>query len=55
MKEKRFIVEMYIAGDNKVTYIVRQLPAVPNQPTQFVGSFDSAEELSQFFSNLENE
>ena len=55
MKEKRFIVEMYIAGENKVTYIVRELPAVPNQPAQFVGSFDSADELSQFLFNIENE
>lgn len=55
MKEKRFIVEMYIAGENKVTYIVRELPAVPNQPAQFVGSFDSADDLIQFFSNLEND
>lgn len=55
MKEKRFIVEMYIAGENKVMYIVRELPAVPNQPAQFVGSFDSADELSQFLSNIENE
>lgn len=55
MKEKRFVVEMYIAGESKVTYIVRELPKVPNQPATFVGSFDSAEELSQFFFNLENE
>ena len=54
MKEKRFIVEMYFSGENKVTYIVRELPVVPNQPAQFVGSFDSAEELSQFLSNIEN-
>ena len=55
MKEKRFIVEMYIAGENKVTYILRELPAVPNQPAQFIGSFDYAEELGQFLSNIENE
>lgn len=50
MKEKRFIVEMYISDEKKVYYIVRGLPKLPNQPSEFVVSFDSAEELGQFFS-----
>lgn len=49
MKQKNFVVECLIGAENRVTFIVRELPNVPNAPAQPVCVCESSEELAQFF------
>lgn len=55
MKQKNFVVEVIIQGEDKKTFIVRELPPVPNAPALPVAVCDSADELAQFFDNVNAE
>lgn len=52
MKQKNFIVEC-ISNGVKETFIVRELPRVPNAPAEPVAVCDSPEELAAFFGKIE--
>lgn len=52
MKQKNFVIEVIEGGEASRTYIVRELPVVPNQPAPCVAVCSSGDELAQFFDNL---
>lgn len=55
MKEKRFVVEVLIGAEDSKTFVIRELPSVPNAPAIPVAVCSSGDEVAQFFDNIKFE
>lgn len=52
MKQKNFVVEVLEGGESSRTYVIRELPNVPNAPARPVCVCSSGDEIAQFFDNI---
>ena len=52
MKQKNFVVEI-LEGSDKRTFIVRELPLIPNAPAVTCLVTESPDELATFFGSSE--
>lgn len=52
-KTKNILIEIIEGGERKRTYVVRELPQVPQQPPVTLGVCESADELASFLDGLE--
>lgn len=52
MKQKNFIIECLEGAEDKRTFVIREIPEVPNAPAKPVAVCESGDEIAQFFDNL---
>lgn len=53
METKNFVVEVIECGECKRTFIVRELPSVPNQPARVCAVCENEDDLAQFFGSAD--
>lgn len=52
-KTKNIIIEIIEGAEKKRTYVVRELPQVPQQPPVTLAVCESADELASFLASIE--